>query len=521
MREMRDRMIKLVAFDLDGTLTQHRTPVPPENLALLDRIREKYRMLMVGAGDCRRIFRQMDKYPTDIIGNYGMQYCRYDAAVQDLVTVYDEHFPVDRKSVDERVTYLRERYGYTQYAGENVEFHESGCITIPLLGTKADIRDKVAFDPDRTKRRKIYAEVCSLFPEYNVFVGGSSSFDMTPRPYDKKYALDRFCKEEGIDPACVAYVGDDYGPGGNDEAVYRSDYRFICIDDYRRAGEALASLLECCGGQKEGKMIRLAAHRGYMSDYPENTMLAFRKALLEDIDQIETDVHMTKDGVLMLMHDHTVDRTTDGTGLIREKTYDQMEALDAGIKKDARFAGEKVPTLRQLFELIREYPGKEINIELKDYPCLSGEFAFRSCDKVIAMVEEFGLADRIYLNSFAGDILEYIDKTYGHKKYRLHGFYPPFVMNGTFDEQTIYDTMFCACLVNQEIGRDGKKARRADPLYPLSYFRAVRRLGPEIWVHFNEDTESLMRACIENGAAAFTSNDPHLAAAILKKIGAR
>ena len=236
-------MQKLMAFDLDGTLTQHRTPLPAASRELLDRVRQKYRMLMVGAGDCRRIFRQMGEYPTDIIGNYGMQYCRYEMSSGDLVTVYDEHYPIERESVDARVTELRKRFGYEPYTGENVEFHESGCITIPLLGTKADIRDKVAFDPDRRKRRRIYAEVCALFPEYNVFVGGSSSFDMTPRPYDKKFALDRYCREEGMDPADVIYVGDDYGEGGNDEAVWRSDYRFVCVDDYTKVTEILEPYL--------------------------------------------------------------------------------------------------------------------------------------------------------------------------------------------------------------------------------------------------------------------------------------
>ena len=236
-------MIRVVAFDLDGTLTQHRSPLPEENRRLLDRIREKYRMLMVGAGDARRIFRQMEQYPTDIIGNYGMQYMKYDPVKEDLETVFDEHVPVDRESVGRRVEVLRDRFGFTVFTGENVEFHDSGCITIPLLGTEADIQDKVAFDPDRQKRRMIYPEVCALFPEYNVFIGGSSSFDMTPQPYDKKFALDRFAAEEGYRTGEIVYVGDDYGAGGNDESVFRSEYRFICVEDYRRLKEALEPLL--------------------------------------------------------------------------------------------------------------------------------------------------------------------------------------------------------------------------------------------------------------------------------------
>ena len=263
-------------------------------------------------------------------------------------------------------------------------------------------------------------------------------------------------------------------------------------------------------------MVRLAAHRGYMSDYPENTMLAFREALLLDIDQIETDVHMTKDGELILMHDHSVDRTTDGTGLISEIT----PALDAGSWKDPRFAGEKVPTLRELLELMQNYPDKEVNIEFKDYPCLSGEFAYRSADKILDMIEEFGMKDRIYVNSFAGDILEYVAKK-APGRYRLHGFYPAWVMNGDFDEETIYEKLFCVCLVNQEMLPDGTHRRREDPLYPIEYFDAVEKTGAEIWVHLRQDTKEFMKACVERGNKAFTSDDPALASEILRKLGYR
>ena len=77
-----------------------------------------------------------------------------------------------------------------------------------------------------------------------VFIGGSSSFDFAPVPYDKYYALDRYCKRFGLSHEEVVYVGDDYGTGGNDEAVYRSDFRFICVDDYTRLDFYLKDYLE-------------------------------------------------------------------------------------------------------------------------------------------------------------------------------------------------------------------------------------------------------------------------------------
>ena len=70
-------MVKVFALDLDGTLTQHKTPLDPKNRAILEKLLKKYRVLMVGAGGCMRIFNQLEGLPVDVIGNYGMQYARY------------------------------------------------------------------------------------------------------------------------------------------------------------------------------------------------------------------------------------------------------------------------------------------------------------------------------------------------------------------------------------------------------------------------------------------------------------
>ena len=235
--------IKLIAFDLDGTLTQHKELLGEENRRVLDALARRYRLVMVGAGQTQRIFRQMGGYPIDIIGNYGLQFARYDPASASLQTVRDLQLPCDAESVDRRITALRRQFGWETYAGENVEYHPSGCVTFPVLGTKAQQADKLAFDPDRKKRRAVYDTVVQAFPEYHVFVGGSSSFDMAPRPYNKYYALDQFCQNEGYRHDEILYVGDDYGHGGNDEAVYVSDIPFRPVSDYTRVSSFLSDLL--------------------------------------------------------------------------------------------------------------------------------------------------------------------------------------------------------------------------------------------------------------------------------------
>jgi len=237
--------IRVIAMDLDGTLTQHKQPLSPQARQTLVDLSKRYKLLMAGAGQVMRIFNQMEHFPIDIIGNYGLQYATYNAETGAMDMQRDLSLPLGgREEIEAKVTALRQKHGFTEFAGNNVEYHPSGCLTFPILGTKAQQADKLAFDPDRAKRRKIYAEVCEAFDDYCVFVGGSSSFDMAPKPYNKYYALDLYCKEHGLAHENVLFIGDDYGTGGNDESVYVSDIPFLCIDDYTTFPEKVQFLLD-------------------------------------------------------------------------------------------------------------------------------------------------------------------------------------------------------------------------------------------------------------------------------------
>ncbi len=236
--------IKVIAMDLDGTLTQHKTPLSLEHRSVLTELSKKYTLLMVGAGQVMRIFNQLEQFPIDIIGNYGMQYGVYNFKTKSIDIVKDAILPCGKQNITEKINLMRKKYGYTQFAGETVEFHPSGCVTFPILGTKAKQEDKLSFDPDRIKRRKIYDDVVNTFSDYCVFVGGSSSFDMAPKPYNKYYALDIYCKENNLSHDELVYIGDDYGLGGNDESVYKSDFHYITIDNYLDFPEKVEMLLK-------------------------------------------------------------------------------------------------------------------------------------------------------------------------------------------------------------------------------------------------------------------------------------
>ena len=92
-------------------------------------------------------------------------------------------------------------------------------------------------------------------------------------------------------------------------------------------------------------------------------MASFRRALEQGAQMIECDLQLTADGHVVIIHDWTVDRTTDGTGVVCDLALDELRGLDAGSWKDSRFAGEAIPTLEETLDAV--LPGAELNLELK------------------------------------------------------------------------------------------------------------------------------------------------------------
>lgn len=103
----------------------------------------------------------------------------------------------------------------------------------------------------------------------------------------------------------------------------------------------------------KGRKINSVNHRGY-EDAPENTLSAFRMSAEMGFSMVECDISFTKDGVPVLLHDKSVERTSDGEGEIRELTFEEVRLLDFGSWKDEKYAGEKIPTVREFLQLCSE-----------------------------------------------------------------------------------------------------------------------------------------------------------------------
>ncbi|MFP4698544.1 MAG: glycerophosphodiester phosphodiesterase family protein [Eubacteriales bacterium] len=95
----------------------------------------------------------------------------------------------------------------------------------------------------------------------------------------------------------------------------------------------------------------IIAHRGASGIAPENTIVSFQKAIDQGAEGIELDVHLTKDEIPVVIHDETIDRTTDGSGYIKDFTFEELNRYDAGNYFDKKFMNEKIPTLEQVLEL--------------------------------------------------------------------------------------------------------------------------------------------------------------------------
>jgi glycerophosphoryl diester phosphodiesterase len=109
--------------------------------------------------------------------------------------------------------------------------------------------------------------------------------------------------------------------------------------------------------------LLIIAHRGASGDFPENTLAAFRAAIDAGAQMCELDVQLSADGVAMVIHDDTVDRTTDGRGAVGAMSLAELQRLDAGRRFGAAFAGERIPTLEEVLVLVK---GRcALNVELK------------------------------------------------------------------------------------------------------------------------------------------------------------
>lgn len=144
-------------------------------------------------------------------------------------------------------------------------------------------------------------------------------------------------------------------------------------------------------------MVKNFAHRGFSGRYPENTLLAFEMACkTPGCDGIELDVHLTKDGEVVIIHDEKIDRTcVNGKGYVLQYTYEELKQFDVSYKFAGQCEVQPIPTLRAYFELVKQY-NIVTNIELKtgilEYPGIE--------QKVWDIIQEYNMKEKVIISSF-------------------------------------------------------------------------------------------------------------------------
>ena len=203
---------------------------------------------------------------------------------------------------------------------------------------------------------------------------------------------------------------------------------------------------------KLNKSCLVAAHRGFKSHYPENTLLAFKEALHYSIDMIEFDIRITQDDKLVVIHDETVDRTTNGTGFVENLTFEQIRTLNANISFPS-YGKQDIPSVDELFMLMSEYPEVLLNIEIK--PSDRGR---KIVDLLMEKVMLNELCNRSIFTSFDARIIHYLFDKYGVK---IQGF-PYDLLIHHEGKKEIYQKFYAIAypinrLVKEEINQLKKK----------------------------------------------------------------
>lgn len=142
-------------------------------------------------------------------------------------------------------------------------------------------------------------------------------------------------------------------------------------------------------------MTKNYAHRGFSGKYPENTMLAFEKAIEAGADGIELDVQLTKDGEVVIIHDETVNRTTEGEGAVVDYTYEELSKLDASYIYRGQMGINKIPTLKEYLAFVKDID-IVTNIELK-----TGVLEYIGIEeKVWELIKAYGVENKVIISSF-------------------------------------------------------------------------------------------------------------------------
>ena len=258
-------MKKLIAFDLDGTLADSKSPAEDRMTELLARLLDRFEVCVISGGKFEQFKKQllgnMEATPAQlehlhIMPTCGTQYYQYDmggtAKNDGWYQVYAENFTgAEKKKIvaalnkgfDDLDMRAQKIYGETiEDRGSQVTFSVLGQDIVDVLG-KEGVRQKEAWDPDNSKKNKLRDYIQPLIPEFEVRVGGVTSIDVTKKGIDKAYGMKKLMEMLEIGKGDILFIGDRLQEGGNDYPVKAFGIDSIEISHWRETALAVDAIL--------------------------------------------------------------------------------------------------------------------------------------------------------------------------------------------------------------------------------------------------------------------------------------
>lgn len=243
--------------------------------------------------------------------------------------------------------------------------------------------------------------------------------------------------------------------------------------------------------------IPVLGHRGIAARFPENTLPSFQAAIDLGVDLIEFDVNRTGDNQLVVIHDCTIDRTSNQTGKTRDYTLAELKSFDFGGWFGPKWEGVRIPTLPEVLSLVA-LSAKNIllNVEIKD-------ISHETVDDTIHMLARYKLLDRSVVACFDAEIIRYVKQVC--PEMRVQGF--PGRLMSNFTPET-YDIMFGMGIPIKN-DPQGKRLREEVAM--------AKEKGILAWLYTADTKEDVIR-CVEAGADNITGNDPEVALEVLREM---
>ena len=246
---------RVVAFDLDNTLAESKSPITGEMAGLLGCLLARFQVCVISGGKFEQFEAQLidhlnvapDRLASlHVMPTCGTRYYRFDVATGAWQQVYAEDLPADQKAmIVAALNKGADALGFreTRLWGEQIEDRGSQ-VTFSALGQEAPVARKEAWDPEGAKKRKLRDFVAEEIPEFEVRVGGSTSIDVTKRGIDKAYGIKKLIALLGVKKEELIFVGDRLDEGGNDYPVKAIGVDCLKVSRWQDTALVIETILE-------------------------------------------------------------------------------------------------------------------------------------------------------------------------------------------------------------------------------------------------------------------------------------